>query len=69
MVYTYDTADGRFVSNFLPADAMNVVTYSKYDLLDRSAVFSNAIEDNRTAKLIIWCWDNPQRMDVIKIDY
>jgi hypothetical protein len=68
-VYTYDTADGRFMSNFLPTDAANVIVYDKSNLLDRSSIFSNAIEDNWVAKMVIWFWDNPQRMDVVNIDY
>lgn len=67
-VYTYNTVNGRFMSNFLPSDAANVIVYDNDKVIDQSAIYSNAIEDNWVAKLVIWFWKNPQRLDVINID-
>ena len=67
-VYTYDLDGKRFASTILPAAAANVIVYDKSNLVDVSSIYSNAIENNWVAQLIIFFWDHPEREDVVEID-
>ena len=67
-VYTYNMADGRFLSTKLPVNATNVIVYDKSNVLDVSAIYSNAIEDNWVAQVVMFFWDYPQRTEILRID-
>jgi len=67
-VYTYDLGDSRFMSNFLPTDAANVIVYDKNKVVDVSAIYSNATEGNWVAMNVIKFWHNPQSFEVLQID-
>jgi hypothetical protein len=67
-VFTYNIDDRRFMSGFLPTDATEVIVYDSRSVMDQSAIYSNAIEQNDIALKIISLWVSKDTKTVYEID-
>ena len=62
-VYFFTLQGKEYVSKILPIEADLIATYDSDNMLDQSAIYSNAIENNELAILVMRIWREDYSQD------